>query len=329
MGSHLQDLMIYKDTCVTVLVVVLLPLLLLLLLFQLPAPARTTTAAKPRSIFQFTLQQTRRVWGGPVEQFTVNMKEAKRLSTLKKTINAFKPAMAKFQQEHRAYKFQVAASIVFHKTVDRTVVTHPSVVLTSEMVAVYTNAAPPLIDVNRHLLSFIDVYEQNGSGWEFSNFVSLQLTLWHLDPLQASAFVPLPDWIQTRRDVGNVIGTGDDCLKWAVKAGMHPVGAHGERMSQYVEHISKYKFSSLHFPVPLSSVGSFASANNMSINVYSEDDDKKVIYPLPVSSTLVSDRHVDLLLFERDGIQRYTTIRNFTRLVRGQVSNHEHEVFLL
>ena len=65
----------------------------------------------------------------------------------------------------------------------------------------------------------------------------------------------------------------------------------------------------------------------MSINVYGVDDDKKVIFPLRVSSTLVPDIHVDILLFERDGIQHYTTIRNFSRLVNSQMSNHEHTVY--
>ena len=65
-------------------------------------------------------------------------------------------------------------------------------------------------------------------------------------------------------------------------AGMHPVDVNGERMSQYTEHVDKYDLSSLHFPVLLSSVGSFATANNMSINVYGVDDDTKVIYPLRV-----------------------------------------------
>ena len=46
----------------------------------------------------------------------------------------------------------------------------------------------------------------------------------------------------------------------------------------------------------------------MSINVYGVDDDKKVIYPFCVLSTLVPDRHVDLLLFERNAIHHYTTI---------------------
>ena len=67
-----------------------------------PAPVTTT---KPRSRLLFTLQQTRGALGGAVEQFTVNMREAKRLLTLKKAIDVVKPAMVKFQQEHRAYKF--------------------------------------------------------------------------------------------------------------------------------------------------------------------------------------------------------------------------------
>ena len=52
-----------------------------------------------------------------------------------------------------------------------------------------------------------------------------------------------------------------------------------------------------------------------------------MIYPLRVSSTLIPDRHVDLLLFERNGIQHYTTIRNFSRLVSSQMSNHGHTVY--
>ena len=123
-----------------------------------------------------------------VQLFTVNMMEAKGLSTLKKAIAVFKPVMVNFQQKHSAYKFQVAVDIVFHKAVDPAVVTQPSVVLTSEMVAVHAGAPPP-----RQLLNFIEEYEQNGSGWVFSNFVSLQLSLWHLDPLRAGAFVPLPN----------------------------------------------------------------------------------------------------------------------------------------
>ena len=93
---------------------------------------------------------------------------------------------------------------------------------------------------------------------------------------------------------------------------MHPVDAHADRRGKYYEHMGKYDFSSLSFPVPLQHVGPFALRNNISINVYGVDDDKEVIYLLRVSPTLVPDTHVDLLLFERDGVQHYTTIRDFS-----------------
>ena len=49
------------------------------------------------------------------------------------------------------------------------------------------------------------------------------------------------------------------------------------------------------FPVPLSSIASFATKNNLSINVYNVED-SKVIYPLRVLQEVVPSRHVDLLL---------------------------------
>ena len=94
---------------------------------------------------------------------------------------------------------------------------------------------------------------------------------------------------------------------------MHPVGKHKEhpnRMDKYEEHVNKYAFSSLRFPAPLSSIGSFTTTNNLSINVYGVENDEKVIYPLRVSHTVDPDRHVDLLLYECNGIHHYTTIRN-------------------
>ena len=103
------------------------------------------------------------------------MKEAKHLST-------------------RAYKFQIAASVVFHKTVGPAVITEPPVALASEMVAVYADAIPPLDDVNRQLLYFTEVYEHNDSGCVFSNFATPQITLWHLDPIKESCCKCHWDW---------------------------------------------------------------------------------------------------------------------------------------
>ena len=127
--------------------------------------------------------------------------------------------MTQFHTKHHAYNLQVAITIVCHNAVNPVVVTQPPVTLISEMIAVYAAYTEPLLDdVNRQLLNFLEVFELNGSMWVFSNFQSLQLTLWQLDPLRGSAFIPLPLWIQVRRAVVNVSGTDDDCFKWVILA---------------------------------------------------------------------------------------------------------------
>ena len=119
----------------------------------------------------------------------MDIKEANHLSALQGAITAFKPAMGKFHREHHAYRFKISVDVVFHKAVDPAVITQPPVTLTSEMIAVYADTFAPFEDVNRQLVHLVEVYENNGSGWAFSHFSSLQLTLWNLDPLRASAFV--------------------------------------------------------------------------------------------------------------------------------------------
>ena len=87
-----------------------------------PAARKCNTDVTPERL-QFKLQKAREAYEGTVQQFTVNMKEAKSLSTLEKAITVFKPIMMDFQQKHNAYKFQIAVSIVFHKAVGPAVAT--------------------------------------------------------------------------------------------------------------------------------------------------------------------------------------------------------------
>ena len=195
------------------------------------------------------------------------------------------------------------------------------------MVAVYADSLPQLVETARHLLEVIEVYEHNGSGWVFSSFVSLELSLWQLDPLRAGTFIPLQRWIRDKGAVTNVVGTGDGCFKWAVLAGLHPAIDSPNHMENYLAYVDKYYFSTLSYPVPLSSIAPFAARNGISINVYAVEDGKPVVFPLCVTDNVVKGKHVDLLLHEMGGIQHYSTIRNFSRLVSAQLNIHRQAVY--
>ena len=170
-------------------------------------PRRRTASAVPK----FTVRRKRRALDGTSEMCEVDMKESDNLTALQGAVTSFQPSMSTYQRDHSTYKFQMAVDDIFHKAVDPTVITQPAVTLTSEMVAVYGGDTPPLVDINRQLLNLVEIYEHDVSGWVFSHFASLQLTLWHLDPLRASIFVPLPEWIRDKEATTNIIGTGGDC----------------------------------------------------------------------------------------------------------------------
>ena len=193
---------------------------------QRPTTTITTTPPPTTTTPEFSLRQHRTTMGD-AERYEIDMQETKHLDHISNAIHFLQPTMQKFQHKHQAYKFQIAITIVCHEAVDPSVVTKPPVALTSEMIAVYADAAPPLDNVIRQLLNFIEVFELNGWGWVFFHFESLQLTLWQLDPLRGSAYIPLSRWIQTKGAVVNVTGTGDDCFKWAVLVGMHAATSYG------------------------------------------------------------------------------------------------------
>ena len=110
-------------------------------------------------------------------------------------------------------------------------------------------------------------------------------------------------------------------------AALHPAVENPSGMENYLPYVDLYDFSSLTFPVPLSSIASFAAKNHISINVYGVGEGKRVIFSLHVSDVVVPVRHVDLLLHEMGEIQHYSTIRNFSRLVSGQINSHGHAIY--
>ena len=81
--------------------------------------------------------------------------------------------------------------------------------------------------------------------------------------------------------------------------------------------MGKYDFSSPRFPVPLSSIRSFAATNNLSINVYGVDDDKEVIYPSAFRLHLF---RVDTWFCYCSNMEVYTTIPPLGTLVDWSVA---------
>ena len=57
------------------------------------------------------------------------------------------------------------------------------------------------------------------------------------------------------------------------------------------------------------------------------EDGRKVIYPLRVSDAVIPGKHVDLLLHKMGEIQHYSTLKDFSRLISGQLSSYHGTVY--
>ena len=90
--------------------------------------------------------------------------------------------------------------------------------------------------------------------------------------------------------------------------------------------IRKYEndlnFKGIDFPVKLKDITKFKNRNPdlLGINVFSVNDNNK-IFPLRLNQKDLQ-KTIDLFLFSKDEKQDYSLIKNFSRLVRSQITSN-------
>ena len=154
---------------------------------QPPPQQQQQTAAPPPPPPKFTIDHQYSSMGVAMERYNINMQETQHLVHLSTALHLL-PTMTQGGGSERCH----------------TTTSYPNF---GNDCCVCSRYRTTCRRRNRQLVNFIEVFELNGSRWVFSNFQWLQLTLWQLDPLPGSAFIPGPRWIQVRRAVVNVAGT--------------------------------------------------------------------------------------------------------------------------
>ena len=123
------------------------------------------------------------------------------------------------------------------------------------------------------------------------------------------------------------------CFKWSVLAALHKPTSKTNKniISSYQKYEKEYDFTMLNFPVAIKDIIKFETPNKISINVYGLENsltsNTGTIYPLKVCKNEVINRHVNLLMTERDGVLHYSTISQFSRLVSSQYNKNKVKYF--
>ena len=177
----------------------------------------------------------------------------------------------------------------------------------------------------REIIENIITFQKNGSGWYFKEVVQLEIHTTEFNPMKGSSYIPLPDWIMRKKAIVSIRNKDDKCFLWSVLRYLHPREKNDCRLSD----LEKYEFSlntkGITFPMKIKDITKFENLNPdlPGINVFSVDD-KKTIYPLREVKRDCKNT-IDLFLYEEDGKYHYSLIKNFSRLIRSQITSRTDE----
>ena len=165
----------------------------------------------------------------------------------------------------------------------------------------------------------IQSFNNRGSGWQFDRVEHLDININPYNPLSASSYIKLPGNLADKKAIINVKNENDhECFKWAITSAVFPAKEHGERLSKQMrEDSEKFDWTGIEFPVSLKLIDKFENNNPYAINVLGYE---KVVYPLRISKK--NDQVINLLLIANEETNHFCWIKNMSRLLSKQGSDH-------
>ena len=137
------------------------------------------------------------------------------------------------------------------------------------------------------------------SDWKFNEVEGLEIHIIDNEPMKASEYIPLPEFIMRKKAIINVENKDDKCFLWSLLRYLHPVKKNGSRINDLKKHENDLNFKGIDFPMKVKDIQKFENQNpNLpGINVVSVDDNNK-IYPLRLNEKDCV-KTIDLFLFSK------------------------------
>ena len=176
----------------------------------------------------------------------------------------------------------------------------------------------------KEILNNINIYQMNGSGWYFKEVNRLEIHIVEYKPKNGKSFIPLPEFIKEKNAIINIQNEDNKCFLWSILRYLYPKEVHSERLHDLKKYENDLNFKQIKFPVKVKDITKFEKLNpNLpGINVFSIKENNKV-YPLRINQKKCKNncqKSIDLFLHSDGEKQHYSLIKNFSRLVRSQIT---------
>ena len=172
----------------------------------------------------------------------------------------------------------------------------------------------------------IDVWINNGSGWNFESIEAQYFNISTYRPLLGSSYIDLPVELRSpRKGLIKIKNKDKKCFLLCHSRHIDLSKEHPERIKKTDKKIAeKLDYDEIKFPVQEKDFNKIEVKNNISINVFGYE--KALVFPIYVSVQKFDDS-MDLLLLIDDDKSHYVYIKDFDRFMLHKTKNKNKKWF--
>ena len=176
------------------------------------------------------------------------------------------------------------------------------------------------------ILYRIDVWINEGSGWNVEEIHNQYLNISSYSPLIESTYIELPKELKhPMKGLINIQNDDDRCFLWCHVGHLNFTDKNPQRIRKGDREIVKeLNFEGINFPASKKYYSKIGLLNNISISVFCYEN--KVVYPVYLLSQK-SDDCLDLLLMSSNFVSHYVYIKDFNRLIFNKTKHRGKKYF--
>ena len=180
------------------------------------------------------------------------------------------------------------------------------------------------IIMTERILENMATFQKGGSGWRLYSIIKLELHTTIYDPLRGETWIPLPKELANKKAIINMQNKHNKCFLWCVLRALNPKDNHPERVDKEKLKENTLNMDGIEYPVSINDIDKFENQNpTISITVLGYE--RKIVYPLRNSNNTDREHNIILILIEEGGVNHYCLVKNVSRLLSSQVSNHKEK----
>ena len=135
----------------------------------------------------------------------------------------------------------------------------------------------------------------------------------------------MPKELTNKGAIINPKNKDNKCFLWCVLRALNPCGKNSERIDKKLkEKENTLNMEGIEYPVSLKDIDKF-ERQNPSISITVLGYDEKSVYPLRNSNNTNREHDIILILIKEEGVNHYCLVKNVSRLLSSQVSNHKEK----